>query len=79
MSQSPEEHRSDNEAEVDYHTESRHPSGVIKLYMENDSFVFTQNSKALQLTFIDCEFKSLGEEWPSSKSVVYYYPLKEPV
>jgi SacI homology domain len=69
MSQSPEEYRSDNEADA------RSPSGVVKLYIENDSFVFTQNSKALQLTFIDCEFKNLGEEWPSLKGGEHLYPL----
>ncbi|KAG2183821.1 hypothetical protein INT44_008832 [Umbelopsis vinacea] len=58
MSQSPDEYRSDNEADA------RSSSGVVKLYIENDSFVFTQNSKALRLTFIDCEFKSLDTYEP---------------
>jgi hypothetical protein len=63
MEHSPEERKSDNETDIEYQPNSRNYSGVIKLYIESGSFVFTQNSKALQLTFADCEFKSLGEEW----------------
>jgi hypothetical protein len=66
MPQSQEDRRSEGEIEAEGHQNSRERTGLIKLHVERDSFVFTQNSNALQLTFEDCEFKRLGKwtEWP---------------
>ena len=61
MSQSLEDRKSDRGNEVESQQTAGDQSGLIKLHIESTSFVFTQDSKALQLTFDDCEFNRRGK------------------
>jgi hypothetical protein len=60
MSKSPDPQNSNGKGNDDSRRVPNRSSGIIQLHVESGSFVFTQNSKAIELTFDGCEFRKLG-------------------
>lgn len=60
MSTSSDPQNSNGKGNDDVRRASNRSLGIIQLHVESDSFVFTQNSKAIELTFDGCEFRKLG-------------------